>query len=262
MSVNETYKYLCEMLLGYSKKVGNTLELENVSFTIDASENNIVSCRNISLPYLFAEMTWYLAGSQSARFISNFASLWERISDDGITSNSAYGHIMFTRHGFNQIDKVIELLQGDPASRRAVININVPNAKVIETKDEPCTICLQFLIRDGKLNCTGIMRSNDIWFGLPYDITFFTEVQRHVASELGVEVGTYTHFATSLHVYDKDVEKLKDVIVNKDYKEINVDFSKLWMYASDIYEVVEDSDNPKEEIMNQFEKYGIYKWNI
>ena len=85
----------------------------------------------------------------------------------------------------------------DPNTRRAVVNINVPNVNVIETKDEPCTIALQFLNRDGKLHCTAIMRSNDIWFGTPYDWAFFIELQKVIADKLGLGYGTYTHFATS-----------------------------------------------------------------
>ena len=258
-NISETYKALCDVLLTCGKKVGNTIEMENMSFSIDVNDGNIVSCRDISLPYLLGEMTWYLAGSQSVEFISKFGSLWERISDDGKTSNSAYGHIMLIRHGFNQLNRVIELLKKDHNSRRALININVPNPRVIETKDEPCTVCMQFLIREGKLNCTGVMRSNDIWFGLPYDIVFFTEVQKYIAAKVGVEVGIYTHFTTSLHAYEKDLDKLKKVAGNTCYKKITVDFGPLWNLASRIYAAVNEADDPKKEIMKQFEKYGMYK---
>ena len=257
--MNVVYKSMALELLHEGHKVGNTIELQNAQFSFDVRTNNIATCRDISLPYLFAEMTWYLAGSQSMKFISKFGSMWERISDDGETSNSAYGHIMFMRYGFDQLNRIIELLKKDPGSRRALININIPNPRVIETKDEPCTICLQFLIRDGKLDCTGMMRSNDIWYGLPYDIVFFTEVQKHIASELGIDVGTYTHFATSLHVYEKDIDKLEKAINNHFYEEIEVDFSRLWQLASKVYTEVNKADDPKEEIMRQFEKYGMYK---
>lgn len=56
--------------------------------------------------------------------------MWNKLSDDGITANSAYGYILQKKHGFNQIEKIIELLKVDPYSRRAVMNINVPKAKL------------------------------------------------------------------------------------------------------------------------------------
>lgn len=257
LEINEAYAELCCLLLGQDQTVGNTRELEDVCFSIDVSLGNIVSVRNISLPYLFGEMTWYLAGSQDMNFISKFGSMWERISDDGKTSNSAYGHILMRRHGFNQIDKMVELLQADPNSRRAVININVPNARVIETKDEPCTVMLQFLLRDGELNCTGVMRSNDIWFGLPYDVVFFTEVQKEIARRLGVKAGMYTHFVTSLHVYERNLEDIKKVVATDWWPAIHVDFERLWHLAPIIYDEVMKADDPKEAIVREFEKYGL-----
>lgn len=257
--INIMYRTLCGVLLVHGTNLNGTRELTNVKIQIDADAPNIISCRDISLPYLFAEMTWYLSGSQSMKFISKFGSLWGRISDDGETSNSAYGHIIKERYGFDQLEKIVELLTKDPFTRRAVININIPNEHVIETKDEPCTICLQFMLRDGKLHCTGVMRSNDIWFGLPYDIVFFTEVQRYIARRLEVGVGTYTHFVMSLHAYVKDFDKVKAVISKDYYEQIHADFRPLWYWASKIYEEVDASDDPKGEIMRQFEKYGIYK---
>ena len=209
-TVDEAYKSLCEKLVD-AQVVGNTRELNNVKIEIEDVTNSVVSIRNTSLTYLLGEFLWYFNGSQSLDYISKFSTFWKHISDDGVTSNSAYGYLLKHKHGFDQIEKVIELLTVDPNSRRAVININVPNAKVIETKDEPCTIALQFLNRDGKLYCTAIMRSNDIWFGTPYDWAFFIELQKVIADRLGLGYGTYTHFATSFHVYERNMAEIKAI---------------------------------------------------
>lgn len=207
-NVDEAYKALCEKLVN-APSVGNTRELNNVKIEIDDVTNSIVSIRNTSLTYLLGEFLWYFNGSQSMEYISKYSTFWKNISDDGVTSNSAYGYLLMHKHGFNQIEKIIELLTIDPNSRRAVININVPNERVIETKDEPCTIALQFLNRDGKLHCTAIMRSNDIWFGTPYDWAFFIELQKVIADRLGLGYGTYTHFATSFHAYERNMDEIK-----------------------------------------------------
>lgn len=216
--IDNLYKDLCYNLIYKGKKVGNTYELRNVKIELNDITENIVSIRNISHSYLFAEWIWYFTGKNDVNFISKFASKWKNISDDGLTNNSAYGYLIKSAHGFDQLEKIIELLQKDPYSRRGVININVPNENVIETKDEPCTICLQFYIRDNKLYCTGMMRSNDIWYGFPYDIAFFTLLQRYTADRLGVEYGSYTHFVTSLHVYDRNIEDIKNIV----YKPIEI----------------------------------------
>jgi thymidylate synthase len=61
-------------------------------------------------------------------------------------------------------------------------------------------------IRDGKLEWSQIMRSNDLFRGLPYNFVQFMSLQEVVAGWVGVEPGTYTHFSDSLHVYEGDME--------------------------------------------------------
>ena len=51
------------------------------------------------------------------------------------------------------------------------------------------------------------MRSNDLWLGFPYDVFQFTCLQVRMAMELGLDIGTYTHIAGSLHLYARDFEK-------------------------------------------------------
>ena len=48
------------------------------------------------------------------------------------------------------------------------------------------------------------MRSNDLWLGFPFDVFQFANMQVLMAMELGVELGTYTHIAGSLHLYERD----------------------------------------------------------
>ena len=156
-------------------------------------------------------MLWYWEGRNDLDFISHFSSFWDKISDDGETANSAYGYILQNKHGFNQIEKIIELLKKDPSSRRAVLNINVPNENVIETKDEMCTICLIFFIRENKLYCTSVMRSQDVVFGLTFDAVYFMQLQKYIAKRLDVELGSYTHFTTSIHFYDRDYDLIRRI---------------------------------------------------
>lgn len=248
-NIDEAYKQACNDLLIYGQKVRGTKELNNYCFQLTNLENNIVNVRNISKAYLLGEMLWYVTARNDIAFIQKFAGLWGRISDDGITSNSAYGDILFKRHGFDQVEKIIELLKHDKDSRRAVLNLNVPNQNVIETKDEICTIALQFMIRDNKLNCTCIMRSNDIWYGLPYDLAFFTELQKYIARKLRVEYGTYTHFAVSLHVYERDYKNIEDVIDRQAKTKIRINYNKLLENKKLLEDYIENCKNPKDMIV-------------
>lgn len=246
------YVELLEMLVYDGKNVGNTHELTNVQFTVD-SNHPIAYYRKPSLSYMLAELVWYFSADNSKDFIGYFADMWNHISDDGKTSNSAYGYIIHKKHGFDQIKKVIELLKKDPESRRALININVPNEKVIETKDEMCTIALQFLIRNERLDMTAMMRSNDVWFGLPYDIVYFTAVQKYIANELGLESGSYTHFVTSMHIYKKEIQSAIDVLDNyykiENHKDDALRISK--DYNIDYLYLIEKAEHLRERIIKE-----------
>lgn len=184
-------------------------EICDVVFCVEDPTRNIVNnpIRKMPMRYAVGELAWYLSGSNRVQDISRFAKKWADISDDGETNNSAYGWRIFDKFGFNQWEYVKELLREDPSSRQAVIHIK--DADNHPTKDVPCTVYLQFFIRDGKLNMSTHMRSNDIWMGVPYDMFSFCFLQMLLAMELGVEVGQYTHYAGSLHIYSRDYEAAK-----------------------------------------------------
>lgn len=181
-------------------------EITDAVIQVEDPTRNIVRnpVRKMPLRYAIGELAWYLSGSNKVTDISQFSSVWEKLSDDGETNNSAYGWRIFSKFGFDQWEHVKTLLQKDPLSRQAVIHIKDADNRL--TKDTPCTVYLQFLIRDGKLHLSVHMRSNDVWMGVPYDMFSFCFLQVKMAMELGVKVGHYTHYAGSLHLYERDYQ--------------------------------------------------------
>lgn len=172
----------------------------------DPSRNVVTSpIRNMPIRYAVGELLWYLSGSNKVSDIRTFSKAWDNLTDDGETLNSAYGFRIFEKFGFDQWEHVKSLLKADPNTRQAVIHIK--DASNEQTKDLPCTLTLQFLIRDGKLNLIANMRSNDIWLGFPYDAFSFTCLQIKMAMELGVELGLYIHMAGSMHLYKRNLVK-------------------------------------------------------
>jgi thymidylate synthase len=169
------------------------------------------------------ELLWYLAGSERLDFITYYLSRYTESSDDGISVHGAYGpRLLAMRQNVNQIKSVIELLGKKPSSRQAVIQLFNAEDILEVHKDVPCTCVLQFLARDGKTHLVTYMRSNDAFLGLPHDTFAFTFIQELVARTTGTEVGTYKHFAGSLHLYDRDVSKAQAYL-----KEAWQDFSAM-----------------------------------
>ncbi len=176
-----------------------------------------VKARDFSMSYLVAETIWYMSGNDSTAWISKYAPFWKNITDDGVTANSAYGSRIFRNHpriGNGEIiqwNYIKEELTKDPDSRRAVIHIRTPNDSIVDSKDVPCTLSLQFFIRDSKLHLHVNMRSSDIILGLAYDVPAFTIMQEAMANELGIELGHYVHTSNSLHCYERDFEMLRSI---------------------------------------------------
>jgi thymidylate synthase len=189
--------------------------------------------RKFSLQYVMAEILWYLSGNNETEWIANYSSFWSQISDDGKTANSAYGARIFKHHpyqnvvelspdnfefkhlvptSFTQWEYVKQELTKDPDSRRAVIHIRTAQDSFLAKKDVPCTLSLQFFIRDKKLHMIVQMRSNDLILGTALDVPAFTFMQELMALELGVDVGVYYHTSNSMHVYERHYDMCEKIL--------------------------------------------------
>lgn len=127
---------------------------------------------------------------------------FSKYSDDGKTLHGAYGPR--TYHG---VIDAVRRIGKDPDTRQAVVS--VWNRTEPGSKDLPCTLSFVFSLRNGKLDMTTHMRSNDVWLGSPYDFWMFTNLQHLVAFALHVPVGVYVHHAVSWHLYDHDLNKIE-----------------------------------------------------
>jgi len=123
-----------------------------------------------------------------------------------------------------QYKYILDLLKRDPLTRQATLNINNYHEDMHDynSLDIPCTQNLQFILRDNKLDLLVTMRSQDVLWGVPYDISQFTFIQECFANILKVEPGKYIHVVGSLHIYEKDIERFEkilesDVLVDEKY---------------------------------------------
>ncbi len=92
-----------------------------------------------------------------------------------------------------------------------------------ENEEVPCTLNLQYLIRDDKLQAVTYMRSQDAFNVLPYDFFIFTMLQEYLLNRLKPEhpefqLGRYNHYSGSFHVYQKDLDKINKITDNQSSK--------------------------------------------
>lgn len=163
------------------------------------------------------EFCWNLRGEQSVESLAYYAPRWIEFADnDRKVRGSCYGHKIFTALDgqSSQWDKVVELLQLDPDSRRAVLSFHGQDFadRSIASGDVACVTSIQFLIRSGRLHAITTMRSNDVFWGFPYDVFVMTSLQELMASTLRLDMGSYYHQCGSLHFYNDKKERIKNVI--------------------------------------------------
>jgi len=112
----------------------------------------------------------------------------------------------------NQVMWAVEKFRTDPFTRRAVVTLWHSELDNIENmNDYPCTVALQFQIENERLCMNTVMRSNDAWLGLPYDMFQFTQLQLSVATALHMTPGWYRHTAMSLHLYSEHIHRAEAV---------------------------------------------------
>ncbi len=78
--------------------------------------------------------------------------------------------------------------------------------------DIPCNTSIFLKIRNGKLDITVINRSNDLYLGIPYNVFVFNVLQQHIANRLDIEIGVQRHFTDCLHLYERDLIQVKEII--------------------------------------------------
>lgn len=167
--------------------------------------------RKLNMKIGAVETTQLVAGVSSAmqlNLVSN--NRFEAYMNSGRLLG-AYGPRLY-----HQLENVIKMISRDPDTRQAAALVWRPDETdlaLLGNHDVPCTMVLSWNVRNGKLNATTTMRSNDVFLGVAYDFWMFTRLQMTLAWALGLDVGDYRHHAISLHAYERDWDKARDLEV-------------------------------------------------
>lgn len=195
-----------------------TKELIGLSFILRNPRCRYVSnsARRWSLAYAVGEFCWHTKASNSVDVIAWYAPYWKKVAGcSSVIDNSSYGAAIFKGgdKALSQWDSVISLLRRDRDTRRAVLVFSRPKQDILNPEsDVSCTLGLQFILRNGRLDAICNMRSNDVITGLPYDVFFFTMLQEMAAVSLGCELGAYHHNAGSMHLYETHFELAEEIV--------------------------------------------------
>lgn len=186
----------------------------------------LVPARRTNIVFNFAEALWYLSGRNDLDFIAYYAPSMRSYSMDGATlTGTAYGARIFGGRSPNQWATVTDQLTGDADTKRAVLQVfDRAELLVSDNIDVACTLGLQFLLREGRLHCVAYMRANDVFRGMVSDVFSFTFLQEVLATQIGARLGTYTHVAGSLHVYQSDDGQVQRMLADQAGTESDLTF--------------------------------------
>ena len=168
----------------------------------------------------------------SKLFIGGFRELEQYRQEmlDGILDFEVEkGNWVYTYHQRmeKQLPFIIEELKRNPYSRRAVIIIRDWEVDSKST-DPACLQHIQYFVRDNKLHCKLMFRSNDACKATFMNAFALIMLQKRIADELGYEVGTYTHRANSFHCYEQDYAMLEGYVSRMDSEDVTYDYIGEW----------------------------------
>lgn len=194
--------------------------------------------RKLGYRFMVAEALWILSGSSRLSLLRPHSKMIHLFSDDNALMFGAYGPAINM-----QLPYIVRTLAEDPYSRQAVLTIW--RQSPMKSKDIPCTISMQFLLRDDQLHTIATMRSSDAWLGIPYDVFSFSMVSLGVLNLLQqvypngpfnvVQLGTLTIAAGSQHIYEENVQAAEDIVLDKQREEFDdsmIDVDNLFLSTS------------------------------
>lgn len=202
-----------DQAISQPSRCGATLEIPRVAFSIADSRQRYVHSRlpAINPAFAIAEIIWIMNGRNDSRFLNYFNRSLPDFAGDTDRYHGAYGHRLRTASGIDQLARAADALRSKADSRQVVLQIwdcqsDFPAGDgTPASQDVPCNVTSMLKVRDGRLEWTQILRSNDLYRGVPYNFIQFMTLQEIVAGWIGVEPGSYCHLSDSLHIYEADV---------------------------------------------------------
>jgi thymidylate synthase len=115
----------------------------------------------------------------------------------------------YGRTGLDQLHWVVERLRADPTSRSASITTFQP---LSDTSYIPCVSLLDFFLVERALRLVVYAHSIDFGAKGYANLVELASIQRDVAKELDVEIGSLTMIVKSAHIYDSELTYMRNVL--------------------------------------------------
>ena len=209
---------------------GSTREILHAAISInDPRQRWTLSRRPALNPALaLVEVVWIMTGRRDLAFLEFWSKEYRTFVGDRPELHGAYGYRIRRHLSIDQLDRAFRVLSANPDTRQVILQIwdseiDMPSPDGIPANDDiPCNALSMPKVRDGKLEWLQVIRSNDVFRGMPYNFVQFTSLQEILAGWLNIECGTYNQVSDSLHVYERNANNvlssgpLTDIYINTD----------------------------------------------
>lgn len=188
----------------------------NYGFTLAAPRHRLSP--HLRLHVATARFVWMMAANNRLADIEFYEPKVAHYTDDGLTvPGSNYGmRLRQPQAGLDQVQGAIDRMNDPKEKRRAAMVIFQASDAVRRSNDIPCAFGMMLHPRDGRLDATLIMRSNNATTLLPFNIFEFSLLMEVIAVEAGLKIGTLHYFAGSMHLYEREAKRAADIVGSED----------------------------------------------
>ena len=184
--------------------------------------------RRVPLRIAFEETMFFLRGETNTKILEEKnINIWKgNTSREFLDSRNldylpegdmGHGYGWLWRHwasGDNSVDQIKELLEGlkrDPYSRRHIVTGWNPS-ELDNAALPPCHILNMYSVSNNRLNSSFVMRSNDVPFGLPFNIAGYALLNYIFAKHLGLQPGQLVYMGWDVHIYQNQLDMVDEII--------------------------------------------------
>ena len=220
-SVDDVWRQAASALTGdgaahHISRAGATREILPAAISVkDPRQRWALSRRPALNPaYAIAELVWIVCGRNDSAFLNFFNTRLPDYAGTGDVYDGAYGYRLRRHFKIDQMTRAYEALKHNSESRQIVLQIWDPLFDLPlehgqpSSPDVPCNLLSLLNVRGGALEWTQVVRSNDLFLGVPHDLFLFTSLQEIMAGWIGLRLGTYHQISNSLHVYERDIQRI------------------------------------------------------
>jgi len=174
----------------------------------------LLTTKKLFLRGIIEELLWIIAGdSDIGHLEEKNVNIWSAWKDETGKKYPPYGPMWRSwpkvGGGFvDQLGNVIEEIKNNPTSRRLIVCSWNPG-EMDNFVLPPCHSFFQFYVRDKYLDMQLYVRSNDVFLGMPFNISEYSLLLMMVAQVTNYLPGILTYVTGDTHLYLNCIEQAK-----------------------------------------------------